>query len=81
MFEKIISAFSNVGLMIPEFILLFLLFFFVMYVLKDNNAQLLNYLFCAFVVITGIVFVFVDGLNNFPENTRGFVCEWEEASP
>lgn len=65
MFEKIISAFSNVGLMIPEFILLFLLFFFVMYVLKDNNAQLLNYLFCAFVVITGIVFVFVDGLNNF----------------
>ena len=23
----------------------------------------------------------LDGLNNFPENARGFVCEWEEASP
>ncbi|MCI5837634.1 MAG: diadenylate cyclase [Christensenellaceae bacterium] len=65
MLEKIANAFSNFGLMIPEFILLFLTFFFVMYVLKENNAQLLNYLFCAFVVLTGIVFLFVDGLNNF----------------
>lgn len=23
----------------------------------------------------------LDGLNNFPENARGFLCEWEEASP
>ncbi len=66
-FEKLATAFtnSNAGVFIIQFLILAALFYFMMYVLKSNNADLLNYLFVAFVVITGIIFVFVEDVNNF----------------
>ena len=66
--EKIASAFADKGnlpVMITEFLLLFLFFYFMMHVLKANNAWILNVLFVVYVVITGIMFVYVDGVNNF----------------
>ena len=67
MWQKIISAFveTHPAIFIIEFIFLFALFYFIMSVLKKNNAELLNYIFIAFCVLTGAVFVFVEGVNNF----------------
>ncbi|MBQ9481473.1 MAG: diadenylate cyclase CdaA [Clostridia bacterium] len=66
-FQKIVSAFTEThpAILIVEFLALLVLFYFMMRVLKSNNAELLNILFAIFVVITGVIFIFIENINNF----------------
>ncbi len=63
-FDKLGSAFRDMDYFaaVTELIFLFVLFYFIMYVLKKNNAEILNIIFVVFTVVTGVIFVCVDGL-------------------
>lgn len=66
-FEKIASAFTegNSVCFAIEFVIFIALYYFVMSVLKRNNAELLNIVFAVFVVATGVLFIFVDEVDGF----------------
>lgn len=60
-FERILSILQdNLTLFILEVVFLFVLFYFVMIVLKRNNAQLLNIVFAVFILATGALFFFTE---------------------
>ena len=65
--KKVLAAFTETNPIIfaGEVVLLFLLFYFVMNVLKRNNADLLNVVFVVVCIVAGIIFLFVEGVNNF----------------
>ncbi len=67
-FQKIGAVFTDAGnlpLLIMEFILLAVFFYFIMHVLKMNNAEILNILFVVTTALVGLLFVFTDGVSNF----------------
>lgn len=65
--KKILAAFTETNpiIFIGEVVLFFLLFYFVMNVLKRNNADLLNALFALFTAFVGCMFLFIEGVNSF----------------
>ncbi|MBQ9709902.1 MAG: diadenylate cyclase [Clostridia bacterium] len=67
LFTEIVKVFTegNYLLMVAEFLLISVLFYFVMCVMKKNNADILNIIFPAYVVTTGVAFLFVEDVNNF----------------
>jgi len=58
--EWIINALTNNPLLfVLEFVFLFGLFYFIMNVLKKNNADLLNVFFAIFVAVSGVAFAMI----------------------
>ena len=64
--EKVLSVFqTNALLLALQILVLFIILYFVMSVLKSNNADLLNIIFIIFTIGVGILFIVGDNVENF----------------
>ena len=66
-FQQIASVFTegNIALMVAEFLIFAVLFYFIMNVAKKNNADLLNVVFSVYIILTAVFFLFVEGVDNY----------------
>ena len=66
-FKQIASVFTegNIALMVAEFLIFAVLFYFIMNVAKKNNADLLNVVFSVYIILTAVFFLFVEGVDNY----------------